>query len=66
MTEAKVRGILALEIAKAGTALAFANKHGIAPSYVSETLRGRKEPAKKVLDALGLERVVSYRRKADV
>jgi transcriptional regulator with XRE-family HTH domain len=36
---------------------------GISASYLCDLLKGRREPAKKVCDALGLERVVSYRRK---
>lgn len=42
---------------------AWARSRGISPSYVSEVLAGRRDPGKLILDALGLERVVTYRRK---
>lgn len=31
-------------------------------SYLNDILRGRREPGPKILAALGLERVVTYRR----
>jgi len=42
----------------------YARKHSLSPAYVNDVLRGQREPGKKVLDSLGLEKVVSYRRKA--
>lgn len=41
----------------------WARKHGVSPAYVSDVLAGRREPGKLVLDALGLERVITYRKK---
>lgn len=41
----------------------WAKEHGCAPSYVSDVLNGRRDPSPAILSALGLERVVSYRRK---
>jgi predicted transcriptional regulator len=37
---------------------------GIKPSYLCDLLKGRREPGPKVLKALGLERIVTYRRTA--
>lgn len=36
---------------------------GISESFLSDVLSGRREPSKKLLDALGLERVVYYEEK---
>lgn len=44
---------------------AWAKKHGVSAAYVSDVLAGRREPGKLILDALGLERVTSYRRKKE-
>lgn len=57
-----VRGILAH---KAGeNRSAFARNNGLSASYVNEIIGGSREPGAKVLHVLGLEKVVSYRRKA--
>lgn len=45
--------------------VAWAKANGVSPAYVSDVLAGRREPGKLVLDALGLERVVTYRRKKE-
>lgn len=47
------------------TQTAWAKANGVSPAYVSDILAGRREPGKLVLDALGLERVVTYRRKKE-
>jgi hypothetical protein len=39
----------------------FAAKVGVSQQYICDVLLGRKEPGKKILQALGLERVVTYR-----
>lgn len=49
----------------AGNNAAWAKQNGVSASYVSDVLAGRREPGKLILDALGLERVVTYRRKKD-
>lgn len=41
---------------------AWAKAHGILPSTLSEALNGRHDPGKRLLDALGYERVVLYRK----
>lgn len=43
----------------------WSRKHGVSAAYVSDVLAGRRDPGKMILDALGLERVVTYRRKKD-
>ena len=47
-------------IKQAGNQQAAATKLGVSPSYLSDVLSGRKEPGKKILEPLGLVRVVSY------
>lgn len=48
-----------------GSQRAFAEKHGISLQYVNDVLRGRREPGKLILDALGIEKIVMYREKQD-
>ena len=54
--------ILQRRIAKS-TLRAVAGELGISPAYLSDAMRGNREPGPKILDALGLERVVMYRKK---
>ena len=42
---------------------AVAEEMQVSPQYLSDVLAERREPGPKMLDALGLERVVTYRRK---
>lgn len=51
------------EAKKLGSQRALAIHYDIGQAYVSDVLSGRREPGKKILDALGLERVVGYREK---
>lgn len=44
--------------------LEFCKEIGISPSYLSEIYKGTREPAAKILDWLGLEKVVEYRGKS--
>lgn len=62
MNADEVRRALQRAIDKEGTASAWCQKNEIARGYVSDVLSGRQEPTGKILDALGIERVVSYRR----
>jgi hypothetical protein len=41
----------------------FARHAGVTPQLINAVLRGAREPRGKVLDALNLEVVVTYRRK---
>ena len=53
-----------LEKRRNGRTLAvFADELGVSPAYLSDVLNGNREPGPKILDALGIERVVSYRQK---
>ena len=48
-------------IAADGSAAAWAARVGISSAYVSDVRRGVRQPSPSVLQALGLQRVVSYR-----
>ena len=66
MTEDKVRALLVREIRKVGSQAAWAGRHGIPVTTLSDALAGRRRIGPAILDALGLEKVVhvEYRRKA--
>lgn len=51
------------EMVSRATQKAVADQLGFSQQYLSDVLHGRKEPGAKILDALGLERVITYRRK---
>jgi hypothetical protein len=55
--------IAKLRATTAGNVAAWAEKHGISPSYVGDVLSGRRPPGGKVLAALNVDRVVKYREK---
>lgn len=44
----------------AGGQAAWAERHGLSPSYVSDVLNARRDPGDSILRALGLRRVVKY------
>lgn len=44
------------------TQTVLADQIGISPQFLSEILNGKRGPSKTVLDFLGLEKVVTYRR----
>ncbi|HEY9611232.1 hypothetical protein [Allocoleopsis sp.] len=47
----------------AGLQAAFAQDNDLSAAYVNDVLRGRREPGKKILDAVGVERITVYRLK---
>ena len=49
---------------EAGGQKVWARANGISTAYVSDVLNGRREPGDGILRPLGLEKVVTYRRKA--
>lgn len=57
--------LLRRECEKAGSQAAWARAHGLTPAYVSDILAGNRGGGivgDGILRALGLERVVTYRR----
>jgi DNA-binding transcriptional regulator YdaS (Cro superfamily) len=63
MNAEDVRDLLRRKVEQAGSQAAWADERGVTPAYVSDVLRGTREPGPAILNALGLERVVSYRQK---
>jgi hypothetical protein len=57
-----IRVLLRTACVTVGSQRAFAQKWRISDAFVSDVLSGRREPSKAILDALGLEREVTYRR----
>jgi hypothetical protein len=57
----QVLALLRRRCDEAGDQATWAKRHGISPAYVSDALKGRREPGEKILGALGLVRVVTYR-----
>jgi hypothetical protein len=49
----------------AGLQVAFAEDNNLSAAYVNDVLRGRREPGKKILNAVGVERFTVYRIKSD-
>lgn len=66
MKVGQVHGLIREACDAAGGQKAWANQHGMSPSYVSEVLHMKREPGPAILDALGVVRVVRYLRKADL
>jgi len=62
MDKERISELLAAECIKAGSQIAWAKAHGVSGAYVSDVLAGRRDPGEAVLKALGLERVVIYRK----
>ena len=46
-----------------GNQSGFARYLNVSPAYISDILRGTREPGPKVLKAMGFVRVVTYLRK---
>ncbi len=61
MTEEQVRELLRVAIRRWSTMKAFAEHHGLSPQYVTDVMKGRREPDSKICHAIGVERVVVYR-----
>lgn len=48
---------------EAGSQRAFAIDSEISPQYITDVLRGKREPGAMILEALRLEKVIFYREK---
>lgn len=64
LTEQDIIDRLHVAIAKAGSQRAFAQQYKLSAAYVNDVVRRRREPGQKILDALGVDRVVTYREKS--
>ena len=63
MTADDVRYLLRRACAKAGSALAWAKANGFSAPYVSDVLRGRREPGPRMCETLRVVPEVIYRKK---
>ena len=62
MLKEAVVALLLRKTTEVGSPRKWALGHSILPQYVSDVLRGRRDPGPQILAALGLEKVVTYRR----
>jgi hypothetical protein len=62
MTKTAFIAYLREQVAVFGSQQALAQHCGVAASYLSDVLTGKREPGQKLLDALGFRRVVHYER----
>ena len=64
MTEQQLNKRLRLACEELGSQYQWATKFKLSPAYVSDVVRGRRQPGQAILKALGLERVITYREVA--
>ncbi|NGZ03330.1 MAG: hypothetical protein CV090_09800 [Nitrospira sp. WS238] len=57
----QVLAMIREECAQAGSQYQWATKHKLSPAYVSDVIKGRRNPGPAVLKALKLEAVTQYR-----
>jgi len=63
MTPDSVRAVIRRACLTAGSQKAWAKLHHVNEAFLSQVLRGEREPSPAILDPLGMERVVIYRKK---
>lgn len=63
LTEIELREHLVLVCHRAQGIGKWCEPHGLSPAFVGMVIHGAKKPSAKVLDALGLRRVVTYTSK---
>ena len=51
------------EVKAAGSQKALAERLGVSNTYLCDVLAGRRDPGDKILVPLGVEKVVTYRRR---
>jgi hypothetical protein len=54
-----------IDLRYAGLQAAFAQDNALSAAYVNDVLRGRREPGRKILDAVGVERITVYKLKRE-
>lgn len=65
LTITDILTVLAKAVGKAGSQAQWCAEHKVSTAYLSDVLNGRRDPGKKILDALGFEPVTLYRPKAE-
>lgn len=61
MNTEQVREIIRDLCVEAGSQSAWAKANGVSQAYVNHVLEGKREPGPAILEAIGLERVITYR-----
>lgn len=61
MTKETLLGKLTREVERKGSQYRAAESLGVSSQYFNDILTGKREPGGKLLTAMGLERVVTYR-----
>lgn len=64
LTLTEILAALANAVALSGSQANWCAAHEVSTAYLSDVLRGRREPGKKILDVLGYEAVTFYQSKA--
>lgn len=59
----RVRQALMRAVEDAGSQKAFAERVGVSAQFLHDVLRDRRNANAEILDAIGYERVVTYRKK---
>ena len=62
MTIEQVVALLRQQCDAEGAQAAWAKAHGVSPGYTNDTLQRRRDPGEAILRALGLVRIVTYKR----
>lgn len=65
ITEKELLKTLRKACKEAGSQRQWALDHDMTPSYVNDALNKVRKPGKKILDALGYDRVVGFEKKND-
>jgi transcriptional regulator with XRE-family HTH domain len=63
MTKPELLDLIRRLADEAGGQSHLAEKLGVSRMYITDVLKGRREPAEKILSAMGYEREVTYRKK---
>jgi len=63
ISQSEITEVLREHVLAAGSQTAFAKAHNLSRPYVTDLLAGNRFPGDKVLDILGLEKIVVYRPK---
>ncbi|WP_298961465.1 transcriptional regulator [uncultured Methylobacterium sp.] len=62
LTAGEVYGILRKAITDAGSQKAFAQQAGVSAAYVNDIIRGRRGYSDRILEELGVQRIVRFVR----
>lgn len=66
MTLESFRNHLRKEVERAGSQRKLAKELGVSAMFVNDVLRGRRDPGKKMLDAMGFQRQVKIIRLVEI